>query len=149
MAIKNYTSTVPASQSLGEIQESLAKHGARKVMVDYDDAGEPCGITFALAGPEMGNMHGFFLPANVDGVLAVFSKQKVKADRAQAMKTAWRNLRDWVLAQMALVEAGQAMLDEVFFPYLTDGCGNTIYSAYRSGQLSLSMGETPQQIEKP
>lgn len=146
MAIKNYTSTVSASQSLGEIQETLAKHGARKVMVDYNDDGEPCGLTFALAIPQMGGMQGFFLPANVDGVLAVFAKQKVKADRTQAMKTAWRNLRDWVLAQMALVEAGQAQLAEVFFPYLTDGRGNTVYSAYKAGQLSIGAGDTTPQL---
>ena len=37
MAIKNYTTTVEVHKSLGEIQGALAGHGARKIMVDYQD----------------------------------------------------------------------------------------------------------------
>ena len=37
MPIKNYTTKVPAAQTVGEIQELLASHGARKVMMDYGD----------------------------------------------------------------------------------------------------------------
>lgn len=67
----------------------------------------------------------------------VFAKQKVKPDREQAERTAWRNIRDWVLAQMAFVEAGNVEVDEVFLPYLTDGKGRTLYQVYQSGQLLL------------
>ena len=35
MPIKNYTTKVPAVQTVGEIQGILAAHGARKVMMDY------------------------------------------------------------------------------------------------------------------
>ena len=37
MAIKNYTTTVEVHKSLGEVQNALARHGARKIMVDYQD----------------------------------------------------------------------------------------------------------------
>lgn len=37
MPIKNYTTKVPAVQTVGEIQGILAAHGARKVMMDYPD----------------------------------------------------------------------------------------------------------------
>ena len=77
------------------------------------------------------------LPANIEGVLKVFAKQKVKADREQAERTAWRNIRDWILAQMAFVEAGNVEVDEVFLPYLTDGKGKTLYQVYKDGQLLL------------
>ena len=80
------------------------------------------------------------LPANIDGVLTVFQRQKLKADRDQAERTGWRNLRDWVLAQMAIIEAGMASVDEVFLPYLTDGHGNTMYSLYATGTLRLGDG---------
>lgn len=46
MAIKNYTTEVEVYKSLGEIQGALAGHGARKVMVDYNAAGQPTGIMF-------------------------------------------------------------------------------------------------------
>ena len=67
----------------------------------------------------------------------VFARQKVKADRAQAERTAWRNVRDWVLAQIALVESCDAEMDEVFLPYLMDEDGNTLYQAYSNGRLLL------------
>lgn len=135
MPIKNYTTKVDVYQSLGEIQGGLAKNGARKIMIDYDENGNPVGVTFGINTPQ-GSL-GFLLPANIEGVLKVFAKQKIKTDRAQAERTAWRNIRDWVLAQMAFVEAGNVEVDEVFLPYLTDGKGRTLYQVYQSGQLLL------------
>ena len=135
MPIKNYTTKVDVYQSLGEIQGALAKNGARKIMIDYDEKGNPVGVTFGINTPQ-GSL-GFLLPANIEGVLKVFAKQKIKTDRSQAERTAWRNIRDWVLAQMAFVEAGNVEVDEVFLPYLTDGKGRTLYQVYQSGQLLL------------
>ena len=48
MPIKNYTTKVDVYESLGEIQGALARNGARKIMVDYDDQGKPVGITCLL-----------------------------------------------------------------------------------------------------
>jgi len=138
MAIKNYTTKVNAYTSIGEIQESLGRHGATKVMIDYED-GKPVAVTFALMGPR--GLHGYALPAAVDGTLRVFQRQKIKADREQAEKTAWRNVRDWVLAQMALVESCDVPVDEVFLPYLSDRNGTTLYQLYAGGQLMLTNGE--------
>ena len=135
MAIKNYSSKVDVYTSLGEIQGALAKGGARKIMIDYDETGDPIGLTFGLLVE--GQILGFQLPANIDGVLAAFKREKIKVDREQAKRTAWRNIRDWVLAQMAFVEAGNVQADEVFLPYLTDRRGTTLYTAFRSGQLAL------------
>ena len=66
MAIKNYTTTVDVYKSLGEIQAALASHGARKIMVDYDAAGQPVGVMFGIETPD--GPRGFSLPANVEGV---------------------------------------------------------------------------------
>lgn len=88
------------------------------------------------AGPR-----GFCLPANIDGVRTVFTQQKVKAKPGQAERTAWRNVRDWVMAQMAIIEAGQVQMEEVFLPYLTDSSGQTLYQLYQRGRLSLGPGE--------
>lgn len=138
MPIKNYTTKIDCYTSIGEIQAALAKHGARKIMIDYAESGQPDGIAFAI---QQGNTcQMFILPANVDGVMAVFKKQKVKADREQAERTAWRNVRDWIMAQMAFIESGNAQIDEIFLPYLTDG-KKTLYEAYKSGQLLLGDGE--------
>lgn len=139
MAIKNYTTTKHPLESIGEIQAALAKGGARKVMIDYDDNGEPAGIAFAIETPR--GLAGFALPANIEGVMRVFEKQKIKASEEQARKTAWRNVRDWVLAQMAFVEAGNATTEEAFLPYLTDKNGNTLYQVYVEDRLMLERRE--------
>lgn len=139
MPIKNYTTEINVYRSAREIQDMLASHGATKIMVDYE-SGQPVGVTFAI-DTELG-VRGFSLPANVDGVRTVFAKQRVKAQPGQAERTAWRNIRDWIYAQMAIIEAGMVQMDEVFLPYLIDSHGNTLYQAYLSGQLALSEADT-------
>lgn len=134
MPIKNYTTRIDCYTSISKIQAALAKHGARKIMIDYGESGEPNGIAFAIQQSNTYQM--FILPANVDGVMAVFKKQNVKADMEQAERTAWRNVRDWIMAQMAFIESGNVQMDEIFLPYLTDGT-KTLYAAYKSGQLLL------------
>lgn len=134
MAIKNYTTTVNVYQSLAEIQGSLAAHGAAKVMVDYED-GHPVSVTFSITTPA--GPRGFILPAAVDGTLRVFQKQKVKTDREQAERTAWRNVRDWVMAQMALIESCDIPLEQPFLPYMANTQGETLYEIYSKGQLLL------------
>lgn len=103
MPIKNYTTKIGVGQSIGEIQDALARNGAQKIMIDYADK-VPVSLTFALMTAS--GLQGFSLPANMAGVAAVFVKQKIKADREQVMRTSWRNIRDWVMAQMAFIEAG-------------------------------------------
>ena len=107
-------------------------------MVDYDAAGQPIGVMFGIETPA--GIRGFALPANVEGVRTVFARQKVKGQPGQAERTAWRNVRDWVMAQMAIIEAGQVQMEEVFLPYLTDRQGRTLYQLYQSGQLCLGSG---------
>lgn len=138
MPIKNYTTKIDVYTSLGEIQGALARNGACKIMVDYQD-GKPTGVSFGIH-TEHGSV-GFILPANTVGVERVLQKQKVKADKEQAERVAWRNIRDWVLAQMAFVEAGNVTMDEVFLPYMADRHGNTLYQLYLGGQLALEAPE--------
>ncbi|MBP3538573.1 MAG: hypothetical protein J6J62_01890 [Oscillospiraceae bacterium] len=137
MPIKNYTTKVDIFTSLGEIQSALARAGANKIMVDYD-GGVPVAVTFSICTPQ--GARGFALPAPVEGTLRVFAKQKVKADRRQAEMTAWRNVRDWVLAQMALVESCDVPTEQVFLPYMINGKGQTLFEVYSSGQLMLEGG---------
>ena len=134
MAIKNYTTKMDVYTSLGEIQSALAKGGANKIMVEYDKS-IPIAVTFTI--PTIRGVQGFALPAPVEGTLRVFARQKIKADRQQAEMTAWRNVRDWVLAQMALVESCDVPVDQVFLPYLRNFDGATLYDVYANGQLRL------------
>lgn len=138
MPIKNYTTKVPAAQTVGEIQGILAAHGARKVMMDYGDDGKVLAVTFALEC--CGMIRGFRLEAKSEGVISVMQKDRMKCDPEQAERIAWRNLKDWITAQIALVETEQATMDELFFPKLIDRNERTIYEAFRGGQLMLEEG---------
>ena len=136
MPILNYTTKVDVYVTIGEIQRQLVKHGARKIVQDYDDAGRITSISFLIDTPS--GPRGIRLPANVDTVVRVLTKQKVKADREQAERIAWRIVKDWVEAQMAILEAEMVSMDEEFLPYMLDGSGErTFFEAYRANQLLL------------
>ena len=129
MPIKNYTTKVPAVQTVGEIQGILAAHGARKVMMDYAENGKVTAVTFALDC--CGSLHGFRLEARPDGVKAVMAKERTRCDDEQAERIA---------SQVALVETEQATMDELFFPKLIDRNEKTLYEVFQTGQLMLGDG---------
>ena len=135
MPIMNYTTKVDVFATLGEIQGQLVKHGAKKIMQDFDDDGHISALSFLIDTPK--GPRGVKLPANVDAVLAVLTKQKVKCDRDQAERVAWRIVKDWVAAQMAILESEMVQMDEIFLPYMLNDKGQTLFQCYRKNQLSI------------
>lgn len=139
MPIKNYTTKIPSVQTVGEIQGILAAHGARKVMMEYGEDGKVSSITFALNCN--GAIQGFRLEAKPQGVAASLRKDRIKCDEDQAERIAWRNIRDWIAAQVALVETEQATMGELFFARMIDRNQRTLYELFQSGQMLLEAGE--------
>lgn len=135
MPLLNYTTKVDIYTTIGEIQGCLVKHGARKIMQDYDNDGKPQALCFAI-DTNFG-MRGIKLPANVNAVHQVLTKQKIKCDREQAERVAWRILKDWVEAQMAILESKMVELDEIFLPYMINKDGHTTYMLYKNQQLLI------------
>jgi uncharacterized pyridoxamine 5'-phosphate oxidase family protein len=137
MAILNYTTSIDCEKSISEIQKCLVKHGANKIVTDYEN-GSPSSVTFCLVINE--NLIGYVLPANYSGVLkAMKNDRKVpnsKCNEQQAQKVAWRIIKDWVEAQMAIVEAQMADVAEVFLPYAVTNTGQTMYN-YIQGNTQL------------
>jgi len=139
MAIKNYTTTINANKTIGEIQELLRKHGANAIMTEYNN-GEAIGLSFKIMTPR-GEV-GVRLPANTDRVLQVLRNQrkknnKVKDTMEQATKTAWRIIKDWIDAQMAILETEMVEMEEIFLPYIINNDGQTLYQAFKNNQLML------------
>ncbi len=135
MPLLNYTTKVEVYTTLGQIQSVLVKHGAKKILSEYDNAGNILALTFQINTPT--GMRGIRLPANVDAVHKVLTKQKVKCDREQAERVAWRIVKDWLEAQMAILESEMVAMDEIFLPYMVNKSGQTLFQAYRDGQLLL------------
>lgn len=142
MAIANYSTTVDAHKSVGEIQGMLAAHGAQSILLDYR-GGAPVAVSFVV--DVAGQPVSFRLTANRDGVLrAMESDPKVpKSHRTelQALRTAWRILRDWVRAQLAIIEAGIVTLPQVMLPYAVTNSGATVFERLeQSGPALLQLG---------
>lgn len=135
MPLLNYTTKVDVYTTVGEIQSQLVKHGARKIMQEYNDEGGIDSLTFLIDTPL--GIRSIRLPSRTDAVAAVLLRQKIKCDRAQAERVAWRILKDWVEAQMAILESEMVTIDEVFLPYMIDGAGNTVYQLYSQQQMMI------------
>ena len=135
MPLLNYTTKVDVYTTVGAIQGCLVKHGAKKIMQDYDDENRLTSLSFMINTPV--GPRGIRLPANVDAVHKVLTRQKVKCDREQAERVAWRILKDWVEAQMAILESEMVQMDEIFLPYMVSGTGQTLFEVYRNNHLML------------
>lgn len=132
MPILNYTTSVAIEKSIGEVTTTLARRGVTRISTAFDDDGAPSGLGFTMVtdyGPR-----DFELPVNVDGVLAMLKKEAEPRyqNRAQAARVAWRIAKDWMEAQVALIEAGLATLDQVMSPYMiATADGRTVYEVLR------------------
>ncbi len=142
MAILNYTTSIASEKTIMEIQKCLVKHGATKIVTDYTDQ-TPTAVTFCLI--LNGNLTAFSLPANYSGVLKSMKSDSKISRRLltdeQALKVSWRIIKNWVEAQMAIVEAQLADVAEVFLPYAITKSGTTLYKEIESnGMLMLKGG---------
>ena len=135
MPILNYTTKIDVYKTVGEIQGKLVKHGAKKILTDYDDNGRIVSLSFMIDTPS--GIMPIRLPSNVDQVLKVLLKQKVRCDREQAERVAWRIIKDWIEAQMAILESEMVSMDEIFLPYIVQG-ERTVYQLFRDQQLRLT-----------
>ena len=64
--IKNYTSSIPASSSMGRIEEMLVKAGARDIHKSYNNNQECDAIIFIMIVPGIVQPMYFKLPAKIE-----------------------------------------------------------------------------------
>lgn len=115
MPLLNYTTTVPVIRTIGTIQSLLVQAGARQIVTDYDHVGNPTGLRFMVStafGPR-----GFVLPVKTDAVHTVLSRDRQVERRfkspEQAERVAWRIVKDWMEAQLAIIKTQMVTLDQV------------------------------------
>jgi hypothetical protein len=139
MAILNYTTKISADKTVGEIQSMLGKRGADSVSIQYQNS-RPAAVMFDL---KVGvNNVRFRLPCNVEGVLKAMQNDRSiprsSKTMEQAERTAWRIVKDWVEAQLAIIEAGQAVMEEVFMPYaVSPDTGQTLFQRFTANSQKL------------
>lgn len=145
MAIKNFTTDVPVNRTVSEIHLMLADHGAKRILFDYGDDGKVNAISFTISTPY--GEQAIKLPANAERVRAVLHEQKnstknrsrtqIDDSQEQADRVAWRIVKDWLSAQLAILETEMVTVQQVFLPYFINNKGETLYEVYASGNLLI------------
>jgi hypothetical protein len=139
----DYSTRIPATQTASEIMATLARHGAKSVMVDYDINGSAEALSFQIVTPGEAYLP-IRLPINADAVFKVFQEQQIRSDynnKHQAVRTAWRIAKVWVDAQMAILETKMVTMDEIFLPYLVTKGGRTLYQVIADTKFQLPSGQ--------
>lgn len=143
MPLLNYTTSVSTDKTVAQIHKLLIEAGARQIVTDYDDVGEPEGITFVTETPT--GERAFRLPVNTVRVQIVLAAQRVEPryrTPQQSARVAWRIAKDWVEAQLAIIRTEMVTLDQVMLPYMQAGSeGETVYELFRNSQLALGAGD--------
>jgi hypothetical protein len=153
MALKNYTTTVPVKKTVSEVQELLAKAGAEQISVKYDKSKLPVAITFDLE--LKGRVFNYAMPNNWEKVFTLLKQQNVvktntKAEQEKAENKArmvsWRITKNWLEAQLAIIEAEMATSLQVFLPYAKMANGGTVYENFELNASDFLSGENNNQI---
>lgn len=141
--LANYTTTVPAQRSIAEIGEMLVERKATHISFAYAN-GLPIAVRFAL--DVRGRTMEFVLPCDEEGVHRVLQadRRRGTVSLEHSRNVAWRCVRDWLRAQVALVQIGAAKLEQIMLPYAVMHDGSTVWQrmiATDYGRKALPPGE--------
>jgi|SRR6056297_675530 len=145
MVLKNYTTSISVEKTMMEIEKILASHGASHIFKMYNDDHQPMALAFKAS--INGQLISFKLPMEEDKILRVFQievnkgklPKKYYSDKDQARRTGWRIIKDWVVAQMALIEIHVVKFEEIFLPYIYDEVNNkTLFEKLENNNFQIS-----------
>ncbi len=148
MPLLNYTTSIDPHKTVAEIQQLLAKAGAAAILTEFDDAGNIVAFSFKM---KLGEQDlSFRLPTDWRPVLETMKQQKARRVRGygdirltedQARRVAWRITKDWVEAQLAIIETRMVTTAQVFLPYAVTKNGQSLYEYIgQNTQLLLDEG---------
>lgn len=127
MSLKNTYTKTPITTMLAEIQKALIRVKAIGMNYRFGDQGRIIGLSFGLN--LKGKDIGFMLPISVEKVKVVLKREQNRRwdDEEYVYRVAWACMRDWVTAQMALIETEMAEPLQVFLPYVQRQDGKTLF----------------------
>src|SRR5437667_2534363 len=129
MKILNYSTTISVEKTIAEIYGVLAQGGATRIMTGYEHK-IPVEISFQLE--TIYGLASYLLPASVEKFYELMQQMNIPnrlKTRDQASKVSWRIIKDWIKAQLAIVQASLVTMDQVFLPYIKLKSGKTLYQA--------------------
>ncbi len=135
-ALLNYTTSIKAAKTVAEIQQVLMERGAQFINIEYGEpfrsSGRvPVALTFSMNLGEQ--TVAYRLPVRWEGTRRALRKlpPRFHSD-SHAFNVAWRIIKDWVEAQVALIQSEQAEMGEVFLPYAILSNGNTAWEQFKA-----------------
>jgi hypothetical protein len=137
MPLPNYTTQIDVLKTAAEVQTILARSGATGVAMQYVE-GRPTAVAFIAPTPF--GPREFTLPVHVDKVLMVLRRQRVQPKYQtpeQAERIAWRIVKDWIEAQLAIIDTEMVTIDQVMLPYMRTHDGKTVFERYQHNQFLL------------
>ena len=140
MPLLNYTTKINTDKTISEIQAILVKSGAKSILANYGDNGLTLSLSFQMNVND--NLIGFRLPCDPAPVLLILQRDS-KVPRPlktleQAYRVAWRIVKDWTEAQLAIIETKMVKPEQVFLPYAVTDTGETVFDRFESGKLLAS-----------
>jgi hypothetical protein len=149
MNLRNYTSEVPAAHSVAKIAAALVDHGATDIQHTYADK-QLIGIAFIITLPE-GQQMPIKLPARTKQIEILLTRElrrrtpeTLDRAKAQAQRTAWKLLAEWVEIQLTLIRLQQVEFLEVFLPYVyRPSEGTTFYEEMKARQFLALTNSVP------
>lgn len=135
MPLLNYTTEIQAERTVAEIEKALSLAGASAIMKEFDPATKlPVALSFRLETAIAG-MISFRLPARIESAVKILNRQaaagkiprKFSDNREQAIRVAWRIVREWTISQLAMIELEQADATELFLAFAQNQEGKTVY----------------------
>lgn len=128
LSIHRYTTTVSVGRTIAEITEMLSDAHASAILTELAN-GRPTAISFRVQ-TTFGLMT-FRLPGQIEAVYNILARSRGIQPRfrtkEQAERVAWRIIRDWLEAQLAMIQAGLVVIEQVFLPYAQSDDGSTLY----------------------
>ncbi len=140
MALLNYTTIKKPEETISDIQQMLSRWGVQAIMTEYEGR-QVSSVSFKI---QVGDQEmAFKMPCNWRQVHAVLKAHNLNRKRKrvgnymkleklindseeQAISVAWRIIKDWIEAQLALVEVNMATVPQVFLPYAITRDGRTL-----------------------
>jgi hypothetical protein len=147
--LKNYTSDMPISRSIAQIEGLLTYCGVKTVTKHFGDNGELTALFFVVPTGSGRDMT-VRLPAKTkEAAEALWLDYKANTRRPrkgpkdfieQGERTAWKLVLDWTQVQMSYIVLKQADVMEVFMAYAWDG-SRTYYEAIKSNGFKGLLAE--------
>ncbi|GAI93916.1 unnamed protein product, partial [marine sediment metagenome] len=113
---------------------------------EYDDRGRITALAFKVRMPNRDLP--IRLPIDAAATLRVLQRQADNreiparyAKEEHAYRVAWRIIKDWVEAQMSLLQTEMVRMEQIFLPYVITPGGKTVYQVMVEKQFLLGPGK--------